>query len=99
MNRREFVTLVSGTAVIRPLTARAQPAKLPTIAFVGDSASGWSPWTAAFERRLRENGWIDGQTVAVEYRWSEGRPDRVAGFAAEFVTRVLDPHFVSDADP
>jgi putative ABC transport system substrate-binding protein len=70
MNRRDFITLVGATAAW-PFAARAQPArKPPTIGFLGSaSASTMSAWTAAFVQRLREFGWIEGRTVAIEYRW------------------------------
>src|SRR5688500_12371620 len=92
MRRREFVTLLSGAAVAWPRTARAQqPGKLPTIGFVGTtSQSAWSSWTSAFEQRLREFGWIDGRTITVEYRWAEGRSERFAEIAAEFVRLKVD---------
>jgi len=74
-----------------PVAAQAQqPAKLPTVGFLGSDASGWSPWTAAFVQRLRELGWIEGRTIAIEYRWSEGRPDRHAEIATEFVRLKVD---------
>src|SRR5256885_760694 len=86
MRRREFITLLGGAGVAWPITARAQPAKMPTIGFLGASTpSGWSHWVAAFERRLRELGWIEGRTVAIEYRWAEGRTERYTEIAAEFV--------------
>ena len=90
MERREFITVLGGVAVGWPPSACAQSTKLPTIGLLGDSASGWSPWAAAFVQRLREIGWIEGRTIAIEYRWSEGYPDRVAEFAAEFVRRNVD---------
>jgi putative tryptophan/tyrosine transport system substrate-binding protein len=75
MQRREFITLLGGAAAGWPLAVRAQqPAKLPTIGFLGGaSQSGWTSWTGAFVERLRELGWIDGRTVKIEYRWAEGR--------------------------
>ena len=74
-----------------PLVARAQPAdKVPTIGFMGTSASGYISWSAAFAARLQDLGWIEGRTVAIEYRWSEGRPERVAEIAAEFVQQKVD---------
>jgi putative tryptophan/tyrosine transport system substrate-binding protein len=75
-----------------PLAARAQqqPNKLPTVGFMGANASVFSPWTAAFVDRLRELGWIEGRTIAIEYRWSEGRPERNAEIAAEFVRLKVD---------
>jgi putative tryptophan/tyrosine transport system substrate-binding protein len=86
MQRREFITLLGGAVATWPLAARAQQAgKLPTIGFLGSDASGWSAWTAAFAAGLRELGWIDGRTIAIEYRWSEGRRERVAEIASEFV--------------
>jgi putative tryptophan/tyrosine transport system substrate-binding protein len=73
-------------------SARAQQGKtLPTIGFLGAStSSNWTHWTAAFVRRLGELGWIDGRTVAIEYRWAEGRSERLAEIAAEFVRLKVD---------
>jgi putative ABC transport system substrate-binding protein len=92
MRRREVITLLSSCAVAWPLAARAQqPAKLPTIGFLGAAtASAWEPWTAAFVQRLRELGWVEGRTVAIEYRWAEGRPERTQEIAAEFVRFKVD---------
>ena len=91
MRRREFITLLGG-AVAWPLAARAQqPAKLPTIGFMGQTTrSAAGEWTAAFVQRLRELGWIDGRNVAIEYRWGEGRDERFAEIAAEFVRLKVD---------
>jgi len=91
VKRREFITLLGGAAAW-PLAARAQqPAKLPTIGFLGTAAaSAWAPWTAAFVQRLHELGWIEGRTVAIQYRWAEGRTDRFAEIAAEFVRIKVD---------
>jgi putative ABC transport system substrate-binding protein len=91
MRRRDFISLVGGAAAW-PVAARAQqPARLPTIGFLSPaSPSSWVPWTDAFVKRLRELGWIDGRTVAIEYRWAEGRPDRYAEIAAEFVRLKVD---------
>src|ERR1700730_11212576 len=90
MRRRDFISFVSGAAAW-PLAAHAQQAgKLPTIGFLGANASVFAPWTAAFVARLRELGWIEGRTIAIEYRWSEGRPEREAEIAAEFVRLKVD---------
>ena len=72
MKRREFITLLGGAAAAWPFAARAQqPAKLPTIGFLGTgSQSAWSLWTRAFVERLHELGWIEGRTVAIDYRWT-----------------------------
>jgi putative ABC transport system substrate-binding protein len=91
MRRREFIALLGGGAAAWPLTTQAQQGgKLPTIGFLGTDAALWSPWTAAFVQRLRELGWIEGRTIAIEYRWAEGRPERVAEIAAEFVRLKVD---------
>jgi putative tryptophan/tyrosine transport system substrate-binding protein len=93
MRRREFITLLVGGAVAAwPLAASAQQAgKTPTVGYMGATTpSAQSQWTAAFIQRLRELGWIEGRTIAVEYRWTEGRTERAAVFAAEFVQRKVD---------
>src|SRR5262249_52271673 len=91
VKRREFITLVGGAAVAWPLAARAQPPTVPVIGFLGSGTpSAWSPWTAAFVQRLRELGWIEGRNIAIEYRWAEGRPERFAEIAAEFVQLKVD---------
>jgi putative tryptophan/tyrosine transport system substrate-binding protein len=90
MRRREFIALV-GAAAAWPLAARAQQAKLPTIGLLGAStSSNWSQWTATFVQRLRELGWSEGRTVAIEYRWAEGRSERFTEIANEFVRLKVD---------
>jgi putative tryptophan/tyrosine transport system substrate-binding protein len=82
------VTTVRRSAVLR---LRQQPAKLPTIGFLGAATlSTTSPWSAAFVQRLRELSWIEGRNVAIEYRWAEGRTERFAEIAAEFVRLKVD---------
>jgi putative tryptophan/tyrosine transport system substrate-binding protein len=92
MKRREFLGVLGGAAATWPLAARAQQAsRLPTIGFLGTAtAAPWSSFVAAFEQRLGELGWSKGRTVAIEYRWGEGRPDRFAELAAEFVRLKVD---------
>jgi putative ABC transport system substrate-binding protein len=91
MRRREFITLL-GAAAAWPLAARAQQrGRLPTIGFLGSgTAAAQSQWIAAFVQRLRELGWIEGRTIAIEYRWAEGRNERFDEIAAEFVRRKVD---------
>ena len=91
MRRREFITLLGGAAAW-PLAAQAQQeGKLPTVGFLGTTTpSIMSQWTAAFVGRLRELGWIEGRTIATEFRWSEGRHERDIEIAAEFVGRKVD---------
>ena len=81
-----------GAAAAWPLAARAQqPANLPTIGLLGAATpSAWSQWVAAFVQRLRELGWIEGSTVSIKYRWAEGRNERYAEIAAEFVRLKVD---------
>ena len=91
MNRRAFIALLSGAAAW-PIAARAQQAgRLPTIGFLGaGTPSPYKQLTAAFVQRLRELGWIEERTVAIEYRWAEGRSERLPVVAAEFVRLKVD---------
>jgi putative ABC transport system substrate-binding protein len=99
MRRRQFICIVGGAAGTWPLLARAQqPAKLPTIGFLGTSTSAaWSPWIAAFMQRLRELGWIEGRTIAFEVRWAEGDTERFESIAAELVRLKVDVMVTSGA--
>jgi putative ABC transport system substrate-binding protein len=92
MRRREFIALFGGTTVAWPVVGHAQQAgRLPTIGFLGaNTPSTASQWVAAFVKRLHELGWIEGRTVAIEYRWAEGRSERYAEIAAEFVRLKVD---------
>src|SRR5262249_7396350 len=92
MRRREFITLLGGAAAGWPLAAHAQQqGKFRTIGFLGAATpSAASQWVAALVVRLRELGWIDGRTLAIEYRWAEGDNDRLAEIAAEFVRLNVD---------
>jgi putative tryptophan/tyrosine transport system substrate-binding protein len=91
VKRREFITLLCGVTAW-PLAARAQQSvRLPTIGYLGTaSASAQSQLAAAFVQRLRELGWIEGRTIAIEVRWAEGRSERYAEIAAEFVRLKVD---------
>src|SRR5215204_6100141 len=91
MRRRSVITFLGGAAAW-PLAARGQqPGKLPTIGFLGSAASSArAQWVAAFVQRLNELGWSEGRTVAIEYRWAEGRSERFAEIAAEFVRLKVD---------
>jgi putative tryptophan/tyrosine transport system substrate-binding protein len=91
LKRREFITLLGGAVAAWPLAVRAQQGKMPTIGFLGaNTPSAESQWIAAFVQRLRELGWIEGRTVAIEYRWAEGRAERAAEIAAELVRLKVD---------
>jgi putative tryptophan/tyrosine transport system substrate-binding protein len=85
MRRRDFVKAIAGSAALWPLAIRAQQTgKLPTIGVLATTTpSGWPH--EAFDRRLRELGWIDGKTVRIDYRWAAGSAERISAYAAEFV--------------
>jgi putative ABC transport system substrate-binding protein len=97
MRRREFILL--GGMAVWPLAARAQqPGKPATIGYMGASTPSASRRTvAAFVQRLRELGWIEGRTVAIEYRWAEGQIERFSEIAAEFVRLKVDVIFATGA--
>jgi putative tryptophan/tyrosine transport system substrate-binding protein len=101
MNRRAFMALIGGTAAAWPLAARAQqPAKLRTIGYLGSGTpSADSQNLAAFVQRLRELGWVDGRNVAIEVRWAEGRVERYAEIAAEFVRVKVDVILTHNTPP
>ncbi len=90
MKRRSFLGVVGGGAW--SLAARAQqPAKLPTVGFIGaGTPSTYGQWVAAFMQQLRERGWIEGRNIAIELRWAEGKNERFADIAAEFVRLNVD---------
>jgi ABC-type uncharacterized transport system substrate-binding protein len=89
LRRREFIASLCAAALapaLFPLSAHAQRGKVPTIGFLGATTpTVWRSFVAAFLKRLDELGWVDGRNIAIEYRWAEGREDRYAEFAAEFI--------------
>jgi putative tryptophan/tyrosine transport system substrate-binding protein len=91
MKRREFISLL-GSAAMWPLAARAQQAvKRPIVGFLGDSTPlAENERAAAFARRLHDLGWIEGRTIAIEYRWADGRSERLVEIAAEFAQLKVD---------
>src|SRR5262249_8541175 len=94
LHRRAFVALLCAVALdltAAPPSARAEQAKLPTIGFLGATTpTVWRPFIDAFLQRLHELGWVEGRNVAIEYRWAEGRQDRYAELAAEFVNSKVN---------
>src|SRR6266446_6143393 len=92
MRRREFITLLGGTAAAWPLAAWAQQAgRVPTIGFLGSATPATQGrWVTAFVQRLRELGWVEGYNLAIDYRWAEGRSERFTEIAAEFVRLKVD---------
>ena len=99
LRRREFIAGLCGTAAW-PLAARAQQRKLPTIGYLHQSTAAVSSQeTTVFWQRLRELGWIDSRTVAIESRYAEGRSERLAQFAAEFVRLKVDVIVATSTPP
>ena len=90
MRRRDF--LLGGGAIVASVRAvlAQQPEQLRRIALLGDTPSDWAPWTVAFVGRLRELGWSEGFKIAIDYRWSEARPERLAEIVAELVKHKPD---------
>ncbi|MFZ0763619.1 MAG: ABC transporter substrate-binding protein, partial [Bradyrhizobium sp.] len=86
MQRRAFITLFAGAAIARPLAVRAQQTAVPVVGFVNvASRQGYERPLSSFLKGLRETGYVDGQNVVIEYRWAEGRSDRLSAMAADLV--------------
>jgi putative tryptophan/tyrosine transport system substrate-binding protein len=98
MRRRRFVQLAAGTVMTWSLAARAQTKPMPVIGFLGPASPGQvAPYLAAFRQGLSETGYVEGQNLAIEYSWAEGRYDRLPELAADLVGRKPDL-IVADGD-
>jgi putative ABC transport system substrate-binding protein len=89
MNRRDLLILLAVAGIARPPTAGAQQKAIPVVGFLHSALPG-APSVAAFHRGLSETGYVEGQNVAIEYRWAEGRYDHLAALAADLVSRKVD---------
>ena len=91
MNRRDLITLFGGAAITLPLTVRAQQGAMPLVGLLsGADPVGYAPQLEGFRLGLRDHGFVEGQTIRIEYRWAESKYDRLPALAADLVGRKVD---------